>query len=210
MDLKCVKSKKVISDLEEGEFQGSLFENKMEDLLEDIEVAPDDLLKDHEYLQETKPQEEWDCETILTSASTWDNRPKIIKSMGKNSRGLKRSVDRLNTRVGIPVMTSSAVDRKIILQGKLQLPEDPKNNRTVKLKQKDTSAEDNSDDLFTDDGKNVMETKEEKKIRKTKVKEDKRNLRIQKKQLKLAFTGESTKIVTDQSTDHISIFKYSN
>jgi hypothetical protein len=205
MDLKCAKSKKLIFDNEESEFRVAPFENSMKDSFEDIEVAPDDLLKDHEYLQETKTLEEWDCETILTAASTWDNRPKVIRCLRKKSLGSGRSVERSNT-IGIKD-TNSTINQKIILQGKLQLPGDTKKNRILKWNNEKINQ---GDDVTMDDVKNTSETKEEKKRRKAKVKEDKRTLRVQKKQLKQAFTGESAKIVTDHSIDHISIFKYSN
>lgn len=60
--------------------------------------------------------------------------------------------------------------------------------------------------------KRRQETPEEKKARKEAVKEERRQKRTGKKELKNAFKAEGTRIIrsvgNEQSTDHVSVFKY--
>lgn len=43
------------------------------------EQEDNDLMMSQEYLREERVHEQWDCETILTTYSTLDNHPSIIK-----------------------------------------------------------------------------------------------------------------------------------
>jgi protein LTV1 len=38
-----------------------------------------DMMLSQEYLREEREQEQWDCETILTTYSTLDNHPSVIQ-----------------------------------------------------------------------------------------------------------------------------------
>jgi len=57
------------------------------------------------------------------------------------------------------------------------------------------------------------ETAEEKRLRKLRVKEQRKSKRVSKKELKAAYRAEGTRLVhisaREQSTDHVSVFKYS-
>ena len=140
------------------------------------------------------------------------------------------------------VVVRASSTGKIVLSGKLNLPEgfsrysqaknikkEKKALSNIKEEDDDDEDEDESEESeeeeedkdennkqFSDEKekKPQKESKEEKRQRKNAVKEERRQKRMNKKLLKTAFQKEGMKIIktlgTEQSTDHVSVFKYSN
>lgn len=113
--------------------------------------AIEDLMKSQTYLSEERVEDEWDCESVLSTYSTLDNHPKLIKEPGAGfrprSNRYTRSVEAqyngdgassmlsgssstrnvTTNKVGTLSMTrniaiGSGKAEKIILKGKLGLP----------------------------------------------------------------------------------------
>jgi len=278
-----------------------------------------------EYLQETRIDDEWDCETILSTYSTLDNHPTVIKDTNskfkkyksrytkemdaiedRKSRGTgsiasiassilggpgsissiaaslrqsssggggssmkvnhAQSISILNDSSNLPAGTklsksvasspSNTQPRKIVLAGRLNLPEgygpgslkprkkrdekDRKDSRSLRrggleeiVEESSEGSEESIDGLEDEDDRSTAEyssehkqgkgrsctgsrlreeSSTEKKARKSLVKEEKRRKRVDKKEVKMMFKAEGSKLIrsvaSEQSTDHVSVFRY--
>lgn len=144
------------------------------------------------YLAEEREEEQWDCETILTTYSTLDNHPSIIKDTN-NSKNRKKRIERkpkpaagegssvtATGKSSITEVETSNPNRKIILAGKLGLPKvvvaSVKKAPVAVIEEEDEDAESSGDDQRSWEerekgkgGKRAKETPEEKRARKLKV-----------------------------------------
>lgn len=96
--------------------------------LETAEEFNGNLAECQEYLRETKPEEQWDCETILTTYSTLDNHPTVIKDTNSKFRPYKSRYERYKEKeeernANRLVKQQSEQKKKIVLTGKYGLPE---------------------------------------------------------------------------------------
>jgi hypothetical protein len=101
-------------------------------------------------------------------------------------------------------------DRKSLLQ---EIQED-QGEEEEESSEDEKDQENNSDEDSSEETKGrKKETPEEKQARKKKMKEERKKRRMNKKSLKTAFQKEGLKIIKslglEQSTDHVSVFKYS-
>lgn len=93
-------------------------------------VAVAAVMKSVAYLAEEREEEQWDCETILTTYSTLDNHPSLIKdgNANKNRKKKDRRPQKLvsegvsTSRSSISEVAGADLNTKIILAGKLGLP----------------------------------------------------------------------------------------
>mmetsp|Transcript_19075 Transcript_19075/g.19816 ORF Transcript_19075/g.19816 Transcript_19075/m.19816 type:complete len:568 (+) Transcript_19075:20-1723(+) len=108
---------------------------------EELEVTKVDTEKDiqemmasQEYLREEKPQEKWDCETILSTYSTLDNHPSLIQK----ERNPKKKSGNKDGKTGFysrgALKTTEEQQKKIELGGKYMLPKE--SNKKIKPKKK--------------------------------------------------------------------------
>jgi hypothetical protein len=102
-------------------------------------------------------------------------------------------------------------DRKSLLQ---EIQEDQGEEEEESSEEEEKDQENNSDEDSSEETKGRRkETPEEKQARKKKMKEERKKKRMNKKSLKTAFQKEGLKIIKslglEQSTDHVSVFKYS-
>ena len=214
--------------------------------LDSAQVIPDEapasaegleeFCKGQAYLAEEREQEQWDCETILTTYSTLDNHPSLIKETGPRSRKKKEkkaipatiSVNKESTAVTEVDTTNPGT--KIVIAGKLGLPKVVLASSvskslpvsTIEERAEGSSSEETDDESAGEEesalkrSKRVKqrkgETAEEKKLRKQKVKEERRNNRVMKKQVKQAFSCEHQQHIgtlgRKQDIDNVSVYKY--
>jgi hypothetical protein len=104
--------------------------------LAELNNRHDDIRTCQEYLREIREELEWDCESVLSTYSTLDNHPALIKEPGKSSfRGYKNrharqteaemleSASSVNGKAALVEKTAGALaPKKIELSGKLSLP----------------------------------------------------------------------------------------
>jgi protein LTV1 len=181
-----------------------------------------------EYLREVRITEDYDCESIISTYSTLDNHPSLIKEPSKykpyksnyqklvdaqasgvyaeHANGATKPAKAADIRIG------SGVAARITLKGKHSLPVVSKG--TKEEVESDESSDSDSDNDNTVNSVIVRpknETKEEKKLRKESVKQQKREKRIQKKALKQVYNNESMKqiksISNQQDINGVSVFK---
>ena len=164
---------------------------------EDSPAVLAEVWKCQEYLAEEREEEHWDCETILTTYSTLDNHPSIIKDTN-NSKNRKKRIEKKpkpiageassvasKGKTSITEVEASTPTRKIILAGKLGLPKvvvaSVKKVPVAVIEEEDEDAENSggegdakSDRSWEErekgkGGKRRKETPEEKRARKLKV-----------------------------------------
>ena len=136
---------------------------------------------------------EWDAETILSTYSTTDNHPSLIrvprkpKSTSSSAGGNQGpSLVQLDKRTGLPV--------GITLPGAK-----PRLAATAEVAEEEGAEEDEDEDEDEDGAANAGaarqrgESAEEKRQRKQQAKEQKQARRHEKKTTKLAFTAEKSK-----------------
>ena len=181
-----------------------------------------------EYLREVRITEDYDCESIISTYSTLDNHPSLIKEPSKYKQyksNYQKSVDAqasgvyaeytngaTKPAVAADIRIGTGVAARITLKGKHALP-------VVSKATKGTDSSNDSGDSDSDNDGTVNsvlvrpknETKEEKKIRKELVKQQKREKRVQKKALKQVYNNESIRqiksISTQQDINGVSVFK---
>lgn len=131
-----------------------------------------------------------------------------------------RSRNRIEDRIDMIISSSERQLANI-----KEEPEDDEEEEEEGEKRKTGDSDENDGDDEDDDGESVFtsmtnrtgrrtETAEQKKARKRQVKEERREKRVSKKELRTAFRSEGTRLIQcvgrEQSTDHVSVFKYSN
>ncbi|XP_033645205.1 protein LTV1 homolog [Asterias rubens] len=119
---------------------------------------------------ETKKDERWDCESILSTYSTLYNHPTTIKEPTKKKSGI-----RLSQKTGMPLDTL------------------PSPGPTKKQQERELHDEFTLPTIAPTRPTDRKETPEEKKLRKQAVKEDRRYRRLEKKANKQAFKDEEKK-----------------
>jgi protein LTV1 len=117
-----------------------------------------DMMMSQEYLREEREQEQWDCETILTTYSTLDNHPSVIQKERRHKKKAQ-SVDGSTTSNSRDNLDGKFYSRgslkaptqpqPIVLGGKYMLPKESnprlKNKKKTKLAPIDSESEESSD-----------------------------------------------------------------
>ncbi|GMF49317.1 unnamed protein product [Phytophthora fragariaefolia] len=159
-----------------------------------------ELFERNQYLQREE-REQWDCETIVSTYSTLDNHPTVLREEGPTRRKKKKQ----------PVIPSLAegVDirkQKVTLSRKTGMPlgvfetEAPVKSKPKAAKHTEQQPETGR--------RQKGETKEEKRARKAAVKMEKMARRAEKKETKLAFKEEEARQSTQTVGGRVSVFKY--
>lgn len=156
-----------------------------------------ELFERNTYLQREE-REKWDCETIVSTYSTLDNHPTVLREEAPTRRKKKKqpavvSISEgedirkqkvtLSRKTGMPLGVFETAAPKANKQH--QQPQQPETSRRLK-----------------------GETKEEKRARKAAVKMDKMARRAEKKETKLAFKEEEARQSTQTVAGRVSVFKY--
>ncbi|KAL3663668.1 hypothetical protein V7S43_011083 [Phytophthora oleae] len=156
------------------------------------------LFERNQYLQREE-REKWDCETIVSTYSTLDNHPTVLREEAPTRRKKKKQ----------PVIASIAEGgdvrkQKVTLSRKTGMPlgvfetEAPVRN---KEKKQDKEQPESS-------RRQKGETKDEKRARKAAVKMEKIARRAEKKETKMAFKEEEARQSTQTVAGRVSVFKY--
>ncbi len=149
-----------------------------------------DLDEDIKSMYPEKPEEEWDCESIISTYSNVENHPHMIKEPERN----KTKIIKLN-RDGVPIGMS---------------PDRRRNH--FNSKSSDGKAGDEDDDVIEEEdeedeergegesnnlgqARNKKETKEEKAARKRLAKEKRKESRVKNKIVKGVFKSEEQKVI---------------
>lgn len=140
---------------------------RMQKLEDEIDKEDDE---DDIDLMIEEPEIKWDCETILSTYSRFDNHPLMIRE--QNTPRIK-----INRKTGMPEVQN----------GHRRKPIEPAEEAS------DSEESDHEDKPDTSIGRSKLESKEEKKARKQAVKEERKNRRSEKKATKAAFATERTK-----------------
>ncbi|CAI2173100.1 1579_t:CDS:2 [Funneliformis geosporum] len=122
---------------------------------------------------ESKKKEAWDCQSILSTYSNFENHPILIREK-------PRQKIKINQKTGLPVVESSIEN--------IEKDQHDNDDEGIKIKKDEDQIGVN---LGVARSKN--ESKEEKKLRKHNNKDEKKNRRVEKKSLKRAFAKERTK-----------------
>lgn len=179
-----------------------------------------DIATCQEYLRETRVELEWDCESILSTYSTLDNHPSLIKIPSKNKKKKEQTINSMNNVTSSTTSNTSnfSSPTKIVLSQRNMLPKgyngksalrpvsaaaatqkytDALSAKVASLKiqeEDDEVDEDDNDEATIDSVNRSKETLDEKKARKAKVKESQRLKRVAKKQLKEAYLDETARL----------------
>ncbi|CAI5717015.1 unnamed protein product [Peronospora destructor] len=158
-----------------------------------------ELYERNQYLQREE-HEKWDCETIVSTYSTLDNHPTVLREEGPTRRKKKKQ----------PVITNIAeggdiCKQKVTLSRKTGMPlgvfETASSTMTKASRQHQNQE-------LQKTRRKKGETKEQKCARKAAVKMKKMTRRAEKKETKLAFKEEEARQSTQTVAGRVSIFKY--
>ncbi|XP_015254309.1 PREDICTED: protein LTV1 homolog [Cyprinodon variegatus] len=156
------------------------FKEKQKDSLRPEDLGPKELpvVKEEDEDEEEEemetvaieaPQENWDCETIISTYSNLYNRPKIIEEPPKPKP------IRVSNRTGIPLDVL------------------PSKGLTAKQAERMTRINDSDLPRVSTQPRSREESKEEKKARKQAIKEERKERRVEKKANKTAFKEEKAR-----------------
>ncbi|CEG37896.1 Uncharacterized conserved protein [Plasmopara halstedii] len=172
-------------------------EEEPEDILartEREEKELQELFKQNQYLQREE-HEKWDCETIVSTYSTQDNHPTLLRESTPTRRK--------NKKQPLLAFTAEGNDKqKVTLSRKSGMPLGVfEVASSVKSQFNKQSQSENS-------RRQKGETKEEKRARKTTVKMAKIARRAEKKGTKLLFKEEEARQLTQTVPGCVSVYKY--
>ncbi|KAG3106942.1 hypothetical protein PI125_g13067 [Phytophthora idaei] len=155
-----------------------------------------ELFERNQYLQREE-REKWDCETIVSTYSTLDNHPTVLREEAPTRRKKKKQPLIASISEGEDIRK-----QKVTLSRKTGMPlgvfeaAAPTKSKADKQQQPETSR------------RQKGETKEEKRARKAAVKMEKMTRRAEKKETKLAFKEEEARQSTQTVAGRVSVFKY--
>lgn len=204
---ECAKEREEAEALAEAEGGDTMPEDE-DDV--DLVQALKDLYVRNSYLT-TREEEQWDCETIVSTYSNLDNHPTILREENVNKRKKKRSaLANMDHDALVAAANGNAPNNKtIVLSKKTGMPlgvfETAKKEEEREINAK-AAAEAEAIALLSKREKS--ETKEEKKARKEAVKQLKNQRRQEKKQWKTAFKDEEQRQLGLTPGGKVSIFKY--
>ena len=131
---------------------------------------------------EEEEEREWDCQSILSTYTNTDNHPAVIKTVGRVVKTKQRM--ELHKQFKVPLEGLMAEEITIV-------KEKPKKPAKALVE-----ADDSSDDADEEKGGN-----ESKAARKKQMKQEKREKRKLKKELKIAFQSQNSKLVKQTTAE---------
>jgi protein LTV1 len=152
-----------------------------------------------------REQEQWDCETIVSTYSTLDNHPTLLREDGVLKKKKKKKVVALDEHA---LADAARNKSQIVLSRKTGMPlgifESEASAKKDKV-QRDATA---SAAVVTAPKLKREESKDDKKARKEAAKQQKQQRRQEKKQWKTAFKEEEQRQLTLTQPGKVSVFKY--
>lgn len=169
----------------------------------DLEAELSALYTRNAYLT-ARAEEQWDCETIVSTYSNLDNHPTVLReeNPSKKKKKARSTVAAMDTEA-----LEAAAGRRstIVLSRKTGMPLGV--FETAKKEQEEEDAKRESAEAAVNK-RSKAESKEEKRARKEAVKALKSQRRQEKKQWKTAFKEEEQRQLTLTPGGKVSIFKY--
>jgi len=183
-------------------------EEEDDDEEEEEKKEDDDDIRTHSWFQR-KEKAQWDCETILSTYSNLDNRPKTI-AMKDARQGMHRI--RLSKKTGLPLAPKSSNSKKSNTKkndSRLDCNEADEDTIAQALQSLPMMHNDEEFESLVVPDQDIYirrkgETKEEKKERKRRVKAERRARRAQKKEMKNAFKKAENLVKRHETTDKTS------
>lgn len=203
------EKEELIPDSHRDTANHSLFVNASRSsvMVDDLDSQSDSTEEDKELIEvagSDEDEEQWDCESIVTTYSNLENHPFTICSFPTESK--KQTLNQV----------AEASNSVIRLRGKQQLPVDflPEKGRYSRVAKNEivkcsNGAMDQKENEKCTSGRRAGESKEERKARKVAFKEEKRNARRVKKEMKLLYRSEAQRAqhgaaYTGPATIHLS------
>lgn len=178
---------------------------------EELEQTLQALYTRNAYLT-AREEEQWDCETIVSTYSNMDNHPTILREESLNKKKKKKKSALLATMDDEALALAAQNKTKIVLSKKTGMPlgvfETAKKEKDDREVAKAAEEDDDAAAALLLSKRAKSETKEEKKARKEAVKQLKNQRRQEKKQWKTAFKDEEQRQLTQTTGGKVSIFKY--
>jgi len=131
-----------------------------------------------ESSEEEAEEREWDCQSILSTYTNTDNHPAVIKTAGRVVKTKQRM--ELHKQFKVPLDGLMAEEITVVKPKKIPV-----------LVEADDSSDD-ADEAVKDDSK---------ASRKKQMKQEKREKRKLKKELKIAFQSQNSKLVKQTTAD---------
>ncbi|TFK17375.1 Low temperature viability protein [Coprinopsis marcescibilis] len=154
----------------------------------DVTALEDDDSEENQfqYIEEEVKKDRWDCETVLSTYSNFENHPRLIRAIDSRPKSVPKIV--LDPKTGLPSVESSS-------------PLNQARERRVAKPRKSTLSNSEDSDESDSDTDTIeyrraavsrprSETKEEKKARKAAVKVAKQTRRVEKKTTQTQFDAE--------------------
>jgi protein LTV1 len=169
---------------------------------EDVETQLRRMMERSAYLA-PRAQEQWDCETIVSTYSTLDNHPTVLRETDPLKKKKKKKA---------PTVDAGAADGarlgRIELSRKTGMPLGVFERR--RQPEEDEESEEEEDEDREDRGKarGRGESKEQKRARKAAAKLLKTQRRADKKETKLAFKDELQRQQAQTAPGRVAIFRY--
>lgn len=203
---ECAKEREDAEALAEAEGGDTMPEDDDDGV--DLAQALKDLYVRNSYLT-AREEEQWDCESIVSTYSNLDNHPTILKEENVNKRKKKRSALANMDHDALVAAAYGISNKTIVLSKKTGMPlgvfETAK--KEMEAKEKALAAAE-AEAMAQLSKRERTETKEEKKVRKEAVKQLKNQRRQEKKQWKNAFKDEEQRQLGLTPGGKVSIFKY--
>ncbi|TDH74240.1 hypothetical protein CCR75_006694 [Bremia lactucae] len=153
-----------------------------------------ELFERNRYLQREE-REKWDCETIVSTYSTMDNHPTVLRE--EDASLCKKKKQPVAVRIA---ENEDVRKQKVTLSRKSGIPmgvfEAQAKSKVTKEQQPETGP------------RHKGETKEQKRLRKASVKMHKLARRVEKKDKKVAYKEEEVRQSLQTVAGRVSIFKY--
>ncbi|KAE9025216.1 hypothetical protein PF011_g3120 [Phytophthora fragariae] len=144
-------------------------------------------------------REQWDCETIVSTYSTLDNHPTVLREEGPTRRKKKKQPVIASIAEGVDIRK-----QKVTLSRKTGMPLGVFETEAAVKSKPAKHTEQQPETSRRQKG----ETKEQKRARKAAVKMEKMSRRAEKKETKLAFKEEEARQSTQTVAGRVSVFKY--
>ncbi|KAE9350858.1 hypothetical protein PF008_g6238 [Phytophthora fragariae] len=157
-----------------------------------------ELFERNQYLQREE-REQWDCETIVSTYSTLDNHPTVLREEGPTRRKKKKQPVIASIAEGVDIRK-----QKVTLSRKTGMPLGVFETEAAVKSKPAKHTEQQPETSRRQKG----ETKEQKRARKAAVKMEKMSRRAEKKETKLAFKEEEARQSTQTVAGRVSVFKY--
>jgi protein LTV1 len=170
---------------------------------EELEKGSDS--EEEEESDEEDDEKKWDCATILSTYTNTDNHPAIVKTQGRVVRTKQRIELHKQFKVPLEGLMAEEISTLTTSHKKKTVKEQVASAKNGPYQQVEEEDDDGSESEKDESSGAAAEPEggenNEKTMRKKQMKQEKRDKRKLKKELKLAFKSQSTKLVKATTTE---------